>query len=313
MKKTGKLILALVLSFSMLLVIVMPCFAVQNAPFAESAFYTQGDYSIHYRVLPAVGEEIGQIFMIHGMISSTVYWEPLAKILNEKGYRCVLADLPDFGYSTRESGEITAIAREALMAGLMQELALSEKWIVAGHSMGGGVALQIAVQYPELVESLLLYAPAGSSGGTNTMPNFMTRIFGYLLNCAAQILPRIEPIVRLLFLQASSESWTYAKQYDLSRITDSLLLPSTGSGLLYMAQHTTALDLEAVAQLEIPILLVWGEKDRVVTADGSINLQNALQQANAQEKWVASGHMFAETQAEITGELTLQFLLKESH
>ncbi len=308
MKKIGKQLAILLVTLSLLLGCVTIGFAAQALPFADSEFYTQGDYEIHYRVIPAEGEKIGQIFMIHGFVSSTVFWENLAAKMSAAGYECVLADLPGFGYSTRETKATTPIDREDLMVGLMQQLAPGEQWIVAGHSMGGGVALNIATANPELVERLMLYAPAAGIG-METMFADMSEpqllIYGFLLNTFARIILNIEPIVRLLFLQATAEP-LLAFSYDIARITDPLKLDNTGSSLLYSMRHARQADFAAAAALEMPILLVWADYDALVTPGGSTQLMEALSQATV--KQVKSGHMFPETRAQETADLTLAFL-----
>jgi len=281
----------------------------QSLPFADSQFYTQGDYSIHYRVLPAAGASAGRILMIHGMVSSTLYWEYLAAILNENGYDCVLVDLPGFGYSTRESKNVSPIGREELMAGLMEDLAPGESWIVAGHSMGGVVALNLACMYPDLVESLLLYAAAGGGGGQSSggVSDTLLPLFGFFLDCFAQVITRIGPAVRLM-LWSASEELCYTLTYDLSRITKPLQEPGTGSSLLYMAQRSRSVVLADVEQLTIPILAVWGEKDNIVTPESSVALQNALPPAYTQTYWIDSGHMLVEARPAEIAQWTLDFL-----
>lgn len=50
-------------------------------------------------------EPVGQVFMIHGFALSSYSWIPLATQFAENGYTCVMTDLPDFGYSTRETAK----------------------------------------------------------------------------------------------------------------------------------------------------------------------------------------------------------------
>ena len=93
-----KRILAVLLSAALLLALCVPAFAEEAqtaAPYADSAFFTYGDYTIHYRVKQAA-EPRGQILMLHGFAQSTAAWENMAALLTENGYTCVLADLPDF-------------------------------------------------------------------------------------------------------------------------------------------------------------------------------------------------------------------------
>ncbi|MBR5113512.1 MAG: hypothetical protein IK097_08840, partial [Clostridia bacterium] len=103
-------------------------------PYDNSEYFTKGDYDIHYRVFPAKGEMKGRIMMLHGFMCSTFSWRNMVEILTADGYECVAADLPDFGYSTRETPETDVIQREELIIALMNELAPGEEWILAGHS-----------------------------------------------------------------------------------------------------------------------------------------------------------------------------------
>ena len=55
-------------------------------PYEESQYFTYGDYDIHYRVIPAQGEQKGRIMMLHGFLCSTYAWRNMVPILNEAGY-----------------------------------------------------------------------------------------------------------------------------------------------------------------------------------------------------------------------------------
>ena len=147
MKKHSKII-SLILVISLLAgLFCLPAHAV-DTPYEDSLFYTQGDYEIHYRIVEHKGEFRGRIMMLHGFMCSTYAWRNMAANLSEAGYDCVMADLPNFGYSTRETENTRVIDREELIAGLMKSIAPAEEWILAGHSMGGGVAANIAEELP---------------------------------------------------------------------------------------------------------------------------------------------------------------------
>ena len=142
-----KKLFALILTVVMLFTAAIPAFAAYETPFEDSKFFEYGDYSIHYRVFEAEDEE-GQIFMIHGFALSSYCWTELAVRLQAEGYTCVLADLPDFGYSTRDTAGMEKLPREEIMHALMESLS-DEPWYVAGHSMGGGIALNMATLYKD--------------------------------------------------------------------------------------------------------------------------------------------------------------------
>ena len=160
MTKTKKL-LAVLLSVLLLCGAVTPAFAATETPFDNSEFFTTGDYEIHYRVF-AAAEPKGQIFMIHGFALSSYCFAALAERLQAAGYTCVIADLPDFGYSTRETEETNKLPREDIMHELMCALS-DEPWYLAGHSMGGYIALALAQKYPESVKTCCCTAPPATT------------------------------------------------------------------------------------------------------------------------------------------------------
>ena len=265
----------------------------------EKRFFKTGDYSICYRVVPARGAEVGRVFFIHGMVSSTIYWEELAGLFSRAGYMCAMIDLPGFGYSTREAADVTPKDREEIAAELMELLAPGKAWIVAGHSMGGGVALNMALLYPEKVASLLLYAPAGGGGSMDGVP---TELAGFFMTLLLRPLLFMPPVVHVLAALANADL-CYGLRYDIGRIVDPLKLPGTVTSILYMAQRAMPVDLEAIGGIAAPILVIWGEKDYVISARMAEELGAALPQAEIQT--MRGGHMFAEQYAaEVYGRST---------
>ena len=279
----------------------------RNCGCEEKTFFRTGDYDIHYRVVPAKGKQVGRIFFIHGMVSSTVYWEELAGLFSEAGYLCAMIDLPGFGYSTREAAGVTPKPREEIAAELMEKLAPGEAWIVAGHSMGGGVALNIAVNHPDKVSALLLYAAAAGGGGgpTGGLPGLNPELMGCLATPLLRPLLYMDPVVYLLAAAANADL-CYGLRYDIGKIVDPLKLPGTVKSIFYMSQRAAPVDLEAAARLDIPILLLWAENDCIVTADAGAALTAAL--PNAQAQTMRGGHMFTEQFSPEVFERSMAFL-----
>ena len=303
MRCVRKKVLSLALTLALAAGLALPAFA---GEFAEKQFFETGDYSICYRVVPARGEQVGRVFFIHGMVSSTVYWEELAGLFSEAGYMCVMIDLPGFGYSTRESKDVSPTPREEICAGLMEKLAPGESWIVAGHSMGGGVALNLAVTYPEKVSALLLYAAAAGGGGPmGGAGDIDPELMGCLATPLLRPLLYMKPVVHLLAAAANADL-RYGLRYDISKIVDPLKLPGTVTSIFYMSQRSTPTDLEAAAKLDIPILLLWAEKDYIVGADMAAGLTAALPKAQSQT--MRGGHMFTEQFSREAFERSMAFL-----
>lgn len=307
MKKTVSKIAALLLTVSLLVTFVVPVSAADiSTPFEDSQYYHQGDYSIHYRVIEAEGENLGYILFLHGFLYSGESFAPMAAEMSRAGYTCVLADLPGFGYSTRESAEIEPIDREVLMEGLMDSIAPEEEWILAGQSMGGGVALNIACE-SDNIKALLLYAPAPIQEMSEPMAGLLTSdLMGGLFSGILKMMVKLTFLVRIMMYMATMD-WSYTKEYDLSTLTDPLSVDGTAESMLYMMTRARATDYAVLAALDLPILLVRGDKDFVVSSSMSAQMDAALQ--SAQKVTIeGAGHMLNETHYEQLSAEAIAFL-----
>jgi len=75
------------------------------------------------------------------------------------GHRVVTVDRPGSGYSTAAAGPHPGLAAQArLVAGLIERLGL-DRPVIVGHSLGGAVALALALDRPDLTRGLALLAP----------------------------------------------------------------------------------------------------------------------------------------------------------
>ncbi len=95
------------------------------------------------------------LVLIHGFIESKAIWENFTTELQAE-FTVLSIDLPGHG----ESGTIAEEHSMQLMAGAVKEVLNVEnieKAVVAGHSMGGYVALQFAVDNEELLQGLVLF------------------------------------------------------------------------------------------------------------------------------------------------------------
>ncbi len=276
-------------------------------PYEDSKFFEYGDYDIHYRVVPAEGKMKGRIMMLHGFLCSTYAWRNMADILSKEGYECVMADLPNFGFSTRESDDMEIIDREILITELMKSIAPMDKWIVAGHSMGGGVAVNIAINNP--VKDLLLYCPAPQSEFPEAMEGLMTSdAMKWVMNIFFNYGTRCEPLVKMI-IYAATMDWEFAKNYDVTGVTDATQYNGFGGGLCEMMFNVKATDLENASKVECPVLLVNASKDIIINSSMKEQMQTAFPDA---ETYIVEGggHQCIENRAEEICGVTLDFLEK---
>ena len=300
-KKITSIILSLVMIFSMF------AFSISAEAPTDGSYYNEGEYSIHYTVVPAEGEFKGRIMFLHGFLYSGTTWNGMAEVMSAAGYDCYLLDLPNFGYSTRETAETNHIDRETLVVNFMETIALTEDWILAGHSMGGGVSLNIACEND--LEALMLFCPSEINTNGNSMftslatnkamSTLMDGIFKAVLSNAF--------IVKMAVYMTTGDM-DYAKNYDASLLADPLMIPGTGSGMLLSSANAKNTDLEKIAAIDTPTLLVWADGDNVIGSSMVSNITGAL--TNAEIAKVEGSHIVIETAPDTLAQISLDFLAK---
>ena len=113
------------------------------------------------------------LVLIHGYTSSTYSWkdvfEPLAT-----SFHVIAIDLKGFGFSGKPDGDYTRRAQAVLVAHLLEHLKIDNAWL-CGNSMGGEVALNVAVANPQRVAGLILIDSAGVEvpGSGSLAPSYL--------------------------------------------------------------------------------------------------------------------------------------------
>lgn len=301
MKKITALFLSLILAFSFALSV---CAEENGTPYENGRFFETGDYKLHYRDFRAEGKPKGQIMLIHGFCLSTVSLEGMAKEYTSKGYRTVLVDVCNFGYSSRETSDTDFLPREELIGSLMTFL--GGKWIVGGHSMGGGIAINLACDYPETVSGLVLFAPQTSGEVKGIVSGLMrSGIMQTVYNIILKFFLMFPETVRG-FVEMSFSDSEYAKNYDLKRVTEPLSISGTGAGITIMASHTRGTDFEAFSALTIPCVIITAENDKVADKDNLARIIDNAPANTAIHNVTEGGHMMMEYNPSSVCALTME-------
>lgn len=99
------------------------------------------------------------LVFVHGLGSSIPAWQKNIPFLS-KHFRCLALDLPGYGKSAKE-GFTPGMAYYADVVSAFLDRLQIQQCYLAGHSMGGQVAIHTALKYPHKVKKLALLAPAG--------------------------------------------------------------------------------------------------------------------------------------------------------
>lgn len=123
------------------------------SPAPQDHFVRVGDVNLHYREYPGDG---GDVFLLHGFASSTYTWEEVAARLHERGFHVWALDMKGFGWSDKPGG-----ARYDALT-LMEEVNLWMETVgldtvtFVGNSLGGAIAVLMALEHPDRVGGLVL-------------------------------------------------------------------------------------------------------------------------------------------------------------
>jgi pimeloyl-ACP methyl ester carboxylesterase len=211
------------------------------------------------------------IVLIHGITSNSATWDRVLPALAQR-YTVLAPDLLGHGRSDKLRGDYSVGAHANTIRDLLDALGYRKATFV-GHSLGGGVALQFAYQYPERVERLALVAPGGF--GKEVTPLLRAASIpgsGPVLALAAAK-PIIEAgtlltqLLGRLGLHGGTDLEEIGRAYALLAERDArrAFLHTLRSVVDLAGQRVTALDRIDVAH-DFPALIVWGERDRVVPA-----------------------------------------------
>jgi pimeloyl-ACP methyl ester carboxylesterase len=212
------------------------------------------------------------IVLIHGITGSSDTWQDVIEPLAERGYTVVAPDLLGHGASAKPRGDYSLGAYASGVRDLLGAIG-HDRGTIVGHSLGGGVAMQMAYQFPERCERLVLV----SSGGLGREVNAMLR---------AATLPGSELVLPLLassrVLNASSAVGAFFGRLgmragpDLEEMWRGFSsLNDVGARAAFIhtlrgivdpgGQRVNATDRLYLAQ-RVPTMLLWGERDPIIPA-----------------------------------------------
>ncbi|HPH94392.1 MAG TPA: alpha/beta hydrolase [Anaerolineaceae bacterium] len=280
MKKALKiilLILAGLLALITFLPLVIPVPPLENVHPAreladpDSQFVEINGLEVHYKI---AGQGQPVMILLHGFGASTFSWNKVMPGLAQYG-TVIAYDRPAFGLTERPmpgewQGEspYSLSSQVSLLMGLMDQLGI-EKAILIGHSAGGAVALQTALDNPARVQALVLVDAAVYGGGNRS------GLLGFLFNTPQ--LQRLGPwFVRAI--ASSGEDTIRQAWHDPSRITTDVIagyrkplqVENWDRALWEFTLASKPGDMPSrLNEIQMPTLVLTGDDDRIVpTAQG---------------------------------------------
>jgi pimeloyl-ACP methyl ester carboxylesterase len=209
------------------------------------------------------------VVLVHGLGGCAANWVDVAPLLAER-YRVLVPELPGHGLST----PLPAVPNLAVFADRLGILADRERMLPAafvGHSLGGVVAVRLALRHPAAVSALVLAATAGISSATRRA-KYGLRILG-IIGPRRLVAPWAGSVAGSpLLRQAVFGHWGAADPLILSPAAVDGFLEGTRltSDSVSAARALVRDDVRAeLGELRCPVLVLWGARDnQLPLADG---------------------------------------------
>lgn len=221
-----------------------------------------GGYHVHYRDEGAAGAPL--LVLLHGFGDSFTSWEGWVRELAPH-YRLISLDFPGHGLTRAPEGSVLGGEPLADFVDAFAAQLQLPRFAVAGNSMGGGVAWQLAVRHPDRINALILVDAAGFPN--ERPPGEIPLAFRLLRYSAGRaVLRNIDnrPLIR---------DGLKTDVYDKSLITDFVVdrwaefQRAPGHRAILMALNPGALGKATPALLsgiKVPTLILWGEADPLI-------------------------------------------------
>lgn len=265
------------------------------------------------------------VLMLHGFPDIATTFLPLAELLGDRGYRCVIPWSRGYWPSTAaDYYDIGSLIADALA--VMRELDLERPFVV-GHDWGADVAYGLAAARPSEISAIVAMAtPHDSALGPNRLASFdqLRRSFYEWLFQIPEFSDHLLAANDFAFLrrlwQEWSPEWTPPSEH-LEAVIESIRRGGTSGPLnYYRAMFDTRLhdpataDLRADARrpIESPTLFIGGDQDGCIDASMAIGAEHAFNGPYEREVLTACGHFPHLEHPETVADLTVDWFTRHA-
>ena len=238
---------------------------------------TKDRHDFRLRHVPIHGHAVGYrmagsgpaLVLIHGLTGSSTTWREVMPALAER-FTVIAPDLLGHGESAKPRGDYSLGAFASGLRDLLVTLGV-ERATVVGHSLGGGVAMQMAYQFPERCERLVLV----NSGGLGKEVHAILRAVslpGSELVLPIVLAPQVQRVLATIGSLGSRTGFKLGVRgaeiwRSYTGLTETrgrvAFIHTVRSVIDVTGQRVSARDRLYLAQ-EIPTLIVWGDRDRII-------------------------------------------------
>lgn len=199
------------------------------------------------------------LVLIHGLGSAGTIWKSLFADLEQR-FVIFPVDLPGHGEAPLSCEELDPQALAKSIALMMQEDHHINDFHVAGNSLGGWIALEMAALYPEKVKSVTALAPAGLwlEGPTQILP---PSIFARILAKCAQYFLRLAyhlPPLKAMGYRKITHLW---RELSFESCKDSVIAMARSTGYMPVWRALRGKKFASHIPPSVPVKIIFGDYD----------------------------------------------------
>jgi pimeloyl-ACP methyl ester carboxylesterase len=270
----------------------------------NQGFITLRGAEIHY-IQKGSGEQT--IILVHGLGGGAFTFRNNIDALADKGYKVYAIDLKGFGFSEKVIGsDYSHIEQAKILLDFMEKKGI-EKATVAGHSMGGRIALIAYDMKPQNFDSIILIDSAGLE---NNSPAFYNLLI-------------TQPIVDILYYNIFVKEKNFQKFLSSAFFNSDFVSPevirlylepfkikNANRAFLSILKSNSAYDIDSVLKkINIPVLIIWGRNDGWISLESAYRF-NLLIKDSELAVIDNAGHVSMEEQPEAVNNKIIEFLDK---
>jgi pimeloyl-ACP methyl ester carboxylesterase len=197
------------------------------------------------------------VIIMHGLFGSGDNWRTIARMMEDQ-YQCIVVDMRNHGRSPHDPVMNFQVMTEDIIE-LMQDLQL-EKVSMVGHSMGGKVAMQFALQHPDLVDKLIV---------VDIAPKYYPPHHDVVIEAIEAIDPsllkeRSEAEGVFMRFLGNDESTIQFLMKNLTRLPEGGFTWKPNMPVIIEAYYHLMEDVQHASSFEGPSLFVRGQKSRYI-------------------------------------------------
>ncbi len=244
---------------------------------AESEFVPLMGMNVHFRDEGNPNDSL-PVLLIHGMSSSLHTFDSVTVDL-KKNHRIISLDLPAFGLTGPNPENIYTLDYYAQFLEAFRNKLKVQKWSLAGNSLGGAIAWNYAVNFPNRVHRLILIDAAGypklNEKGSLGFKIASTPIINNLM---LYVTPKSLVRQSLLSIYYNPKMVTDAQ---VERFHDVAIREGNRAAMLSIFKSGFKADYHKIKQVTAPTLILWGDKDKLIDVENVDSFKKDIKNSKA--------------------------------